>query len=351
VPERRVEHLMGMPIGVEADAPAAAIDALFDWLRWVDATFSTFRADSEIERLNAGELTLERAHPHVREVLDRCARLRVDTNGAFDAWAVRPGAVDPSGLVKGWAVERGAALLRRAGARHFAVNAGGDVRLGGGPWRVGVQHPRRADAVAAVACLHDGAIATSGAYERGEHIVDPRRGAPARGALSVTVVGPDLGTADAYATAAFALGRDGPEWTRTLTGGYEALTILDDERVLRTAGFPLVFLTMTPIEMTLICVISIIPVRCAACRPTPSWSSPTTWPATAPPTTACRRWLGACSAISRSAIRRTRRSPSWPRRCWRAAARSRTRSRPSSRCRACAAAGAPASGWTACGST
>ena len=81
----------------------------------------------------------------------------------------------------------------------------------------------------------DLAVATSGAYERGAHIVDPRTGLPPRGVLSVTVAGRDLGTADAYATAAFAMGADGPAWTATLRG-YEALTILEDGRVLSTAG-------------------------------------------------------------------------------------------------------------------
>jgi thiamine biosynthesis lipoprotein len=78
-------------------------------------------------------------------------------------------------------------------------------------------------------------VATSGAYERGEHIVDPRTGRSPRGVLSVTVAGPDLGTADAYSTAAFAMGLDGPAWTATLAG-YSALTILADGRVLSTPG-------------------------------------------------------------------------------------------------------------------
>ena len=233
---------MGMPVRVDVrdgGADPGARDAVFAWLRWVDATFSTYDPRSEISRINRGELTAADAHPLVREVLDRCEALREATGGAFDARAAGRAAaltVDPSGLVKGWAVERAAALLEAAGARRFLVDAGGDVVLRGGPWRVGIRHPRLRDRLAAVLVLRDGAVATSGAYERGPHIVDPRTGRPASGALSVTVVGADLGTADAYATAAFALGDRGPAWTAGLAG-YDAMTIVPGDRVLATPGF------------------------------------------------------------------------------------------------------------------
>jgi thiamine biosynthesis lipoprotein len=234
---------MGMPVAIEvrdAQAPAtatatAAIERAFGWLRWVDRTFSTYRPDSEISRLNRGALALRETHPLVREVLDRCAALRTDTGGAFDAGAPRPGAIDPSGLVKGWAVDRAVALLEEAGARRICVNAGGDVAVRGGPWRVGIRHPHRPDRLAAVLRITDAAVATSGAYERGAHIVDPRTGRPPTGVVAVTVVGPDLATTDAYATAAFALGSDGPAWTATIRP-YEAMTVLDDDRVLSTPG-------------------------------------------------------------------------------------------------------------------
>ena len=126
-----------------------------------------------------------------------------------------------------------------------AINAGGDIRLRGGAlpaghWRVGIQHPLARGRVAAVIEATDLAVATSGAYERGAHVVDPHTGRPPAGVLSVTVVGPDLASADAYATAAFAMGRTGPHWAARLRGGYEAMTILADETVLTTAGFPAV---------------------------------------------------------------------------------------------------------------
>jgi FAD:protein FMN transferase len=234
--QHRIEHVMGIPIGIEVRdrVDDVAIDAAFAHLRWVDATFSTYLAGSEISRLDAGTLALADAAPAVRAVLERCAALTRATSGWFDVRAT--GRLDPSGFVKGWAVDGAAAILGAAGARDFCVHAGGDLRVGaGGAWRVGVQHPLRRDRVAAVLVARGLAVATSGAYERGRHIVDPHSGRPPAGVLSVTVVAPDLGTADAYATAAFAMGLDGPAWTATLPG-CDALTILTDGRVLSTAG-------------------------------------------------------------------------------------------------------------------
>jgi thiamine biosynthesis lipoprotein len=210
---------MGMPVRVEGDIDAARV---FAWLRWVDATFSTYRADSEISRLDRGEL--DDPHPLVREVLARCEALRRETGGYFDARA--SGRLDPSGYVKGWAVERAAALARG----RCMIDAGGDVVLRGS-WRVGIRHPHERDKLAAAITVSDCGVATSGAYERGPHVLDPRTGRPATGLCSVTVVGRDLGTADAYATAAFAAGD--PRWTAPLA----AMTIAGD-RVFTTASWP-----------------------------------------------------------------------------------------------------------------
>jgi FAD:protein FMN transferase len=218
---------MGMPVTVLAPEPAP----VFAWLHWVDATFSPFRAHSQISRIERGELAPRDAHPLVRDVLARCEALRRETDGYFDAR--HSGALDPCGLVKGWAVDRAAALLP---GRRVCIDAGGDVLVRGGAWRIGIRHPRERHLLAAALHADDLAVATSGAYERGEHIVDPHRRRPPAGVLSVTVVGPDLATADAYATAAFAMGQAGPAWTARLRG-YEAMTILATDEVLATPGF------------------------------------------------------------------------------------------------------------------
>jgi thiamine biosynthesis lipoprotein len=241
----RVEHVMGMPIVVDvrdADVDDAVLDRMFDWLRVVDATFSTYKADSEVSRINRGELALEDASPDVREVLDRCEELRHETKGYFDAHPASPSELDPSGLVKGWSVDRAAVILDEAGLRNYCVNAGGDMLVRGRAipddvWRVGIQHPLELDKVAKVVVSNDLAVATSGAYARGEHVIDPHTRRAPEGVLSVTITGPVLATADAYATAAFAMGLEGPKWTARLRG-YEAMTILADETVLSTPGFP-----------------------------------------------------------------------------------------------------------------
>jgi thiamine biosynthesis lipoprotein len=243
----RVEHVMGTVVSFDvrgaaagADVEAAIGDAIA-WLHDVDARFSTYRPDSEISRIDRGDLALAGASADVAAVLARCGRLRARTGGFFDERAA--GRLDPSALVKGWAAQRAADLLAERGLTDFCLTAGGDLVVRGGAlpaphWRVGIQHPLDRHAVAAAIDVTDMAVATSGAYERGEHLVDPVAGGAPAGVLSVTVVGPDLGTADAFSTAAFAMGADGPAWTATLGGGYEAMTILADHTVLCTAGFP-----------------------------------------------------------------------------------------------------------------
>jgi FAD:protein FMN transferase len=241
----RVEHIMGTAISLDLRHPAVsteAVDAAFAHLRDVDARFSTYRADSEISRLARGELTLEGCRPDVREVLDRCEELRVLSRGAFDIRAHRvDGLLDPSGFVKGWAAERASRILDAAGARNYCLNAGGDViargeREPGQPWRIGIRHPEQRDQVATVIEARDLAVATSGAYERGQHVVDPLTGRAPDGVLSVTVVGPHLAEADAYATAAFAMGRSGLGWIATLTG-YAGCMITAERRLVWTEEF------------------------------------------------------------------------------------------------------------------
>jgi thiamine biosynthesis lipoprotein len=235
-----VEQIMGMPIVVEVrddSAPASAVADVFDWFRWVDAVFSTYKSDSQISRYNRGELAFADLHPDVMTVLGISEELRLQTNGYFDVRAASADTIDPSGLVKGWSVDRAAALLDDAGVQEYAVNAGGDMRLRGS-WRIGIQHPIERGAVARVFETTDLAVATSGAYARGSHVLDPHTRRPPSGVLSVTVTGPDLATADAYATAAFAMGATGGVSWLTQLRGYEALTILADGRMLSTPGFP-----------------------------------------------------------------------------------------------------------------
>ncbi|MET8452535.1 FAD:protein FMN transferase [Streptomyces sp. NPDC005209] len=249
---RRVEHVMGFPVSLRIDDEGvdgatdvggaatdldAAADEMFAWLRAVDARFSPFRADSEVSRLDRGQVRADEVSADLAEVLALCEEYRVSTGGAFDARLPGRG-LDPCAVVKGWSVQRAAELLTAAGVRRFCLNAGGDVVAAGGPWRVGIRHPEQADRVCAVLEITDGAVATSGRYERGDHIVDGRTGRPARGLLSVTVVAAGLTEADATATAAFALGAEGVAWAAG-RAGCEVFAVDAGRRVLRTAGVPL----------------------------------------------------------------------------------------------------------------
>jgi len=205
---RFVEHVMGMPVSLEVPDRAAA-DVVFDWLREVDRRFSPFRPDSEVRT--------GRHSPELVEVLGLCANYERDTGGAF---RVRlPGReLDPCGVVKGWAGQRAADLLRAAGVTEYCLNLGGDIVAAGRAWSVGIQHPDLPHQLCAVLEVRDGAVATSGTYERGHHIVDGRTGRPVRDLVSLTVVADDLTTADAVSTAAFAMGAEGVAWADAQPG-------------------------------------------------------------------------------------------------------------------------------------
>jgi FAD:protein FMN transferase len=243
-----VETVMGLPVSVTVRGPAArggaadrAVQALLADLHRADRVFSTYRPDSEVSLLRSGALARELASPDVREVLALCEQARTLSGGAFDAEVVRPDGrrlLDPSGLVKGWAVERAARALDVLDT-DWLVNAGGDVlgRAVYGPaWRVAVEDPRDRTRVLCVLPLRAGAVATSGTAARGRHLLDPRTGLPvAEHLLSATVVGPSLTWADVLATAAFV---EGPAALQRVTAlvGHEALLVLPDGARTSTAG-------------------------------------------------------------------------------------------------------------------
>ena len=146
--------------------------------------------------------------------------------------------------MKGWATERAAGALDAAGLEHWCVSVGGDLQVrgqpaGGRPWRIAVADPLHPGRVLASFDLHDGAVATSGTAERGQHLWDGRTGRPPDALASVTVLGPHLTWADALATAAFALGDAGLDWIEGLEG-YEAVAVDTTGMVRVTPGLQLV---------------------------------------------------------------------------------------------------------------
>lgn len=224
---------MGMPVslalrGRHADDTAArtAWAGALAVLREADRVFSTYRADSDVSRLSRGESGLEDCAPEVAEVLALGAMAERDSSGAFSVW--RPGpdgdvVLDPSGVVKGWAVERAAALLRSLDGTDFCLSAGGDMVCSTAdpdaePWRVGIEDPADPRRLVAVVPVSSGAVATSGRAHRGEHVVDARTGRPPAAVASVTVIAGSLTWADIDATAAFALGPEAARWLETRPG-------------------------------------------------------------------------------------------------------------------------------------
>ncbi len=243
---RRVEFIMGTAIVIEVRdsvLDADAVEATFDHFRDIDARFSTFKAESEISRLARGELNVADTSPDVQAVLAMCEESRIVSDGYFDAWHHRPdGALDPSGIVKGWSVDGACEILDAAGMQNYCINAGGDVfargdQEPGKPWHIGIRNPWDPATVAAVVEAHDLAIATSGTYERGQHVLVPHTGRPPEGVVSMTVIGPNLARADAWATAAFAMGVRGVDWAARELDGYEAGAITSDRHVITTVGF------------------------------------------------------------------------------------------------------------------
>jgi thiamine biosynthesis lipoprotein len=250
-----LEEVMGtiVTIDVYATAPADAgpgsgpgaglarqLESAVAILHRADEVFSTWQPGSPVSRLRRGEITVAQAPVEVADVLARCAAAREASGGWFDPWAM-PGGVDPTGYVKGWAAQNALAELSAPGICGALVNAAGDIAssggLGGGkPFRIGITDPASLRQLAAIVEL-TGAIATSGSYERGSHLIDPRSGQPGARAASASVTGPDLGLADALATALAVAGEGGLALIEELDG-YEALVIGFDGSRRWTGRFP-----------------------------------------------------------------------------------------------------------------
>ena len=220
--------IMGMLIAVtisDEGAGTSDIAAVFDLFTQIDRQFSPFRPDSEVSRLNRGEVAEPSAE--MREIFALADATRKDSRGYFNIW--RPdGVLDPSGIVKGWAIARAARSLRDKGFENFCIDAGGDIqchgkKADGEDWRVGIRNPFCKDEIVKVLCPRGAGVATSGTYQQGAHIYDPHSGATAEEIVSLTVIGPDILEADRFATAAFAMGRRGIGFIEGLADfeGYE----------------------------------------------------------------------------------------------------------------------------------
>jgi thiamine biosynthesis lipoprotein len=274
------EAVMGTIVSIEVDAPDAAAKRAFEWFRLVEAHCSRFDPGSELRQLTIGKRSS--VSPILFEAVRFALMVAAETDGAFDPTvggrmaargynrhyltreitggpesddAVsfrdveidadnhtillrRPLTLDLGAVAKGLAVDAAARELQPF--RNFAIDAGGDLYLGGcnpqgKSWSAGIRHPRVSGDLVDCFRISDRAVCTSGDYERGEHILDPRCGGPANGVASATVVAPSAMLADALATAAFVLGpQEGiPLLTRM---GVEGLIVTADLELHRTPG-------------------------------------------------------------------------------------------------------------------
>ena len=269
-----------------------AVDAAFAELALVEELMSLYRADSQLSRLNR-ERVLERPHPYLVSVLQDAQRMSLESAGAFDMtvqplWDLYAGAsrqgrlpeddeieaarrrvdyrkvdvtsqrlllhgedtsITLNGIAQGFAGDRVIAALRQHGIENALVNAGELGAFGskerGQPWTVGIQHPRRPDALLWITKLDGRCMATSGDYEMAftpdrscNHIFDPTTGRSPKAFASVTVLARTGVEADGLSTAAFVLGEE--EGARLIEGwpGADALFVRKDESVYWTSGFP-----------------------------------------------------------------------------------------------------------------
>src|SRR5271157_3875527 len=200
---KQTRILMGMPVTLEVVDPTesdSVLDDVFDYFRYVDDNFSTYKDSSEISRLNRGDLKLDEASDEIKLIFELAEQTRRESNGYFDIH--HNGIIDPSGIVKGWAIYNAAEIFHKRGFENFYVDAGGDIQAcgkngQGEKWRVGIRNPFNMNEIVKVLSVSDGGVATSGTYVRGQHIYNPKNSEDAlTDILSLTVIGPDVYEAD-----------------------------------------------------------------------------------------------------------------------------------------------------------
>lgn len=230
LPMKSTRLIMGMPIEIEiAGGTEAVLNAAFEYLKSVDERFSPYKEESEVSRMNRGEVSEADRSPEMREVLALAEQTRRETDGYFDIR--KPDSdVDPSGIVKGWAILKTAELIKKAGFNNYMVNAGGDiasagVNEAGEEWSVGIRNPFKLEEIVKVVYPRGQGVATSGSYIRGAHIYNPHTPEQVLDEIvSITVIGSDVLEADRFATAAFAMGHAGIGFIERLPG-FEAYAI------------------------------------------------------------------------------------------------------------------------------
>ena len=233
---------MGMPVTVDIAGVSGAtlVDAVFDYFEHIDRRFSTYRTDSEISAINRGDLPIRDWSAEMMEVMALAAQTKNQTDGYFDI-RKPDGSLDPSGIVKGWAIRNAAGIVRQAGVGDFFIEAGGDIQscgrnASGLDWSVGIRNPFNAEEIIKIVYPRGHGVATSGTYVRGQHIYNPLGADPITEIVSLTVIGSDVLEADRFATAAFAMGRQGILFLEQAPG-LEGYVVDSNRRATPTSGF------------------------------------------------------------------------------------------------------------------
>ncbi len=234
--------IMGMPVMiqvVDASVTQEDINEVFSYCHFIDKKFSTYKKDSEISQINRGELKTQQFSHEIKKIFKLCEETKKETDGYFDINL--NGILDPSGLVKGYAIFQGSLILKDKGFQNFYVEIAGDIQVFGKNankenWKVGIQNPFNLDEIVKVVRLSDKGIATSGAYRRGGHIYNPKGKTIADEIASISVIGPNVYEADRFATAAFAMGQKGIEFIEKLKG-FEGYMIKKDKTAVLTSRF------------------------------------------------------------------------------------------------------------------
>lgn len=235
--------LMGMPIKVEIVDKSAKmhhINKVFDYFKYIDEKFSTYKSTSEVSRINAGKIRETDYSKEMKIIFQLAKKTEKETYGYFNM--KHNGIFDPSGIVKGWAILQASQILKKSGLKNFYIDAGGDIQVGGknsrgNNWRIGIRNPFNRDEIVKALQVDTEGVATSGTYIRGQHIYNPFE--PEKDIteiISLTVIGPDVYEADRFATAAFAMGEKGIEFIEKLPG-FEGYSINNKGIATFTSGF------------------------------------------------------------------------------------------------------------------
>lgn len=239
---RQTKLIMGMPITIDIlDSPKdnKIFKKVFDYFRYVDKTFSTYKKTSEISGINRGEIKESEYSRDMQDILIFSRKTKKDTNGYFDIY--RNGFCDPSGIVKGWAIFNVSKIIKKLGFRNFYIDCGGDIQVGGKNrgknWTVGIKNPFDQNQIVKAISIYNKGVATSGTYIRGNHIYNPKDSKSLiSDTVCITVIGPNIYEADRFATAAFAMGANGIYFMEKLKN-FEAYAIDKKGIATATSGF------------------------------------------------------------------------------------------------------------------